>query len=287
MGANWCANELSRNRLATQQKANKLGLSYGMTKPHYQEDTLKLIVSESTNVSEVLRKLGLRVAGGNHKMVKDYIKKYNLDTSHFDNGYSYRVSRLESYRDVGKIPITDILVENSNYSRGALKKRLVNDGLLRYICRKCGNDGVWLDEPITLQLEHKNGVYNDNRLDNLEFLCPNCHTQTATYAGKNIKTPKTIRKPKIKLDRVKTKGLGKESERKKMLTNERLMNNGLTNNQLEFMKSRQLIERPAYDVLTNDIETLGYSGTGRKYGVSDNAIRKWKKFHEKYNCLVV
>ncbi len=81
----------------------------------------------------------------------------------------------------------DILVENSSYPRHRLKERLINQNLLEYKCQQCGNIGSHNDKPLVLQLDHINGVNNDNRLKNLRFLCPNCHTQQDTYAAKNIK----------------------------------------------------------------------------------------------------
>lgn len=79
----------------------------------------------------------------------------------------------------------EILVENSTYANlSRLKTRLVNEGLLEYKCAVCGIS-EWLGKPLTLQLHHKNGKHNDHRLSNLEFLCPNCHSQTENYAGRN------------------------------------------------------------------------------------------------------
>lgn len=86
------------------------------------------------------------------------------------------------------IPIEQILVENSSYkNRACLKYRLVKEGLLEYKCVSCGNVGIWLGKKLSLQIDHINGKNNDNRLENLRFLCLNCHAQTSTYCGKNIK----------------------------------------------------------------------------------------------------
>jgi Zn finger protein HypA/HybF involved in hydrogenase expression len=84
-----------------------------------------------------------------------------------------------------EIPLELVLVENLNYGRCHLKRRLISLGLLNYYCAnpECGLT-EWLGKPISLQLDHINGVNNDNRLENLRLLCPNCHSQTDTYSGK-------------------------------------------------------------------------------------------------------
>jgi 5-methylcytosine-specific restriction endonuclease McrA len=84
-----------------------------------------------------------------------------------------------------KTPLAKIAVENSLYSRCHLKKRIIDENLISYICTSCGNTGEWLGKKLVLELEHKNGVSNDHRLNNLQFLCPNCHSQTETFSGRN------------------------------------------------------------------------------------------------------
>lgn len=93
----------------------------------------------------------------------------------------------------------EVFIENSPISRHHVKKRLIERNIIPYKCEHCDNIGEWNNKPLILQLEHKNGKNNDNRLENLTFLCPNCHTQTKTYAAKNRKNPS--RKPKSYIDK--------------------------------------------------------------------------------------
>lgn len=102
----------------------------------------------------------------------------NLDITHF-NKYS-KASLAKRNR-----PLEEILVENSNYTNNSsLKKRLLEEGLLKYECYEC-HISEWNGKPLSLQLDHINGNNSDNRLENLRFLCPNCHSQTETFSGRN------------------------------------------------------------------------------------------------------
>ena len=136
------------------------------------------IVQESNSYSDCLRALGLGTRGGSSTdILKRRIAELNCSTEHFGK-------QLQSVS--AKYSLEEILVENSSYANiSRLKQRLVNEGKMEYKCQKCGIS-EWLGNPLTLQLDHINGVNNDHRLTNLRFLCPNCHSQTDTYAGKNM-----------------------------------------------------------------------------------------------------
>lgn len=131
----------------------------------------------------MLRKLGLAPIGGNYAQLKKYLEEEQLDTSHYrKQGWSkglkvkpYYLRRLD-----------ELLNENVSVNTTSLKSRLLREGVFERRCYKCLNTS-WNGQGIPLELEHVNGVRTDNRLSNLTLLCPNCHAQTPTYRGKNIK----------------------------------------------------------------------------------------------------
>lgn len=149
----------------------------------YNKEQLENIIKDSLSISDVCRKLGLKTVGGNYKTIKTYIKKYSLDISHF-TGQSWNKGKNYTYSSK-KYAINDIFIENSTYTNlYRLKKKLIFNGLKEYVCEKCGLT-EWNGQLLSLHLDHKNGNNLDHRLENLQFLCPNCHSLTTNYCGKS------------------------------------------------------------------------------------------------------
>lgn len=216
---------------------------------------LEKVVKECKTKTECLKKMGLRAAGGNYKTITKYIEEYEINTEHFDS-HQARIEKINRLNSEKKIPMKNILISGSTYNRTQLKQRLYDENLKTRQCELCGQGEIWNGMKMSLIIDHINGIWNDNRIENLRIVCPNCNATLPTHCGKN--------KRNITDDE-------KKDGRKIM-----------TDTKLKFYENSRKTERPDYHTLKNEIEKLGYVGTGKKYGVSDNAIRKWVRFYEKY-----
>ncbi len=216
-------------------------------------EKLKEIIKESYSVSEVLTKCGVsNKSSNNYNKLYEIVHDHSISIDHFNRNINNKGIKKS---------LDDILVKNSNYTNTTqLKKYLVRDNLIEYKCsgEGCSIENTWNGKPIVLHLDHINGINNDHRIENLRFLCPNCHSQTETYAGRNMSKERTeykkiitdldIEPKKVKIREVKPK---KES------------------------KFDKLVEKD----FIQEIVDSSFVKVGKKYGVSDNTIRKWvKKF---------
>lgn len=149
-------------------------------KHHYKDKKiLSKICAESYSYKQCLEKLGVIPAGGNYASLKKYIKKYNINISHFKcQGWNKGLT-------VGpKRHIQDYLSNKQTIQSWKLKRRLLKEKLFESRCYQCSQT-TWMNQPIPLELHHIDGNNLNNNLSNLTLLCPNCHALTDNYRGKN------------------------------------------------------------------------------------------------------
>ena len=148
-----------------------------MASSRYTIDQVEKAIAESKSWKQVCEKIGLKYAGGNAKTMKDIAVSYDIDYSHFlGQGWNMGGDALN------EIAPEIVFVKDSGYtSKSGLKKKVLKYGMLDYVCSECEIKGEWNGKSLKLHLDHINGDISDNRIENLRFLCPNCHSQTPTY----------------------------------------------------------------------------------------------------------
>lgn len=262
-------------------------------KYYYTIENLIEAVNTSKSISEVIRKLNCKINGGTHSQITTKIKNLNIDTSHFTGQlWSKGLDALKDHR----LGNTDkIFIENSKYSRSYIRKLIMHNNLIDYKC-SCGLIDTWRDKPIVLELEHKNGIRSDHRLENLEFLCPNCHSQTFSYRGRNIN--KSTVHENVIIEAIKTSYSINETCRKVGLagsSNYNRIRRILIKNDVSFLKKEirkrvsdyepnwrnrpkphtRKVERPSKEDLINLIKEKSIVKIAKQFKVTDNTIRKW------------
>lgn len=148
----------------------------------YNELSLRKAILESFSLRETLKKLGVSPAGGNYESLKKAINFFKINTNHF-SGQGHLKGKSHDFK---KRAIESILVYGKLENTWRLKQRLINEGLKQEVCENCLLD-CWLGGPIPLELHHIDGDRKNNQMSNLKLLCPNCHTLTGNYRGKNRK----------------------------------------------------------------------------------------------------
>jgi hypothetical protein len=235
--------------------------------PRYTEIEVREAVVNARSLSEALRRLGLRPAGGNHRTLKKLLEHYAISIEHFDRNWALRYERPRK-----ATPLHQILVEQSTYHRGHLKRRLYEVGLKQRHCELCGQGETWCGRAMALILDHVNGMATDNRLENLRIVCPNCAATLDTHCGRKNRQdvePRTCLHcgkdflPKYARQRFCSQRCGVHSKGSR-----------------EPKPETRKVPRPSYEQLMTDVRSMSYVAVGRKYGVSDNAVRKWVRWYE-------
>jgi transposase-like protein len=236
--------------------------------PGYSEDAAREAVRESLSYAETLRRLGLCATGGNAALLKRWLARWHVSTDHFDPRASIRSGSVRAK------PMHEILVERSTYSRSNLKLRLYSEGLKAPRCEMCGQGEQWRGKPMGLVLDHVNGVRDDLRLANLRIVCPNCAATLETHCGRKNRLERPERPCELCGVMFRARYPRQRYCSRKCGTRSPAPNRGIPNHEL------RRAERPARETLLREIAEMGFTGVGRKYGVSDNAIRKWVQHYE-------
>ena len=293
------------------------------------EKDWKEIINNSTNFSEIARKVN-RTPGSHFNIkLREYACMHNISLEKFNNNNNNN----NNTNGKEKYVLEDILIQNSPITRKVLINYLAKYNVLEYKCAICGNKGEWNGVSLTLQIDHINGIRDDNRKENLRWLCPNCHSQTDTYTGKN-KTKKEVinfteqeaiealkqtnnvnqatkfigcaqgganwirindikkqygiiqyddltKEEKIQLEQSRiTLPFKIDSINKTKHNYCKKCGRELSTKNAEYCQTcihefQRRCEWPSREELKQVIRTLPFLQIGKKYGVSDNAVRKW------------
>lgn len=219
---------------------------------NFTKEQLQEIVSNSNSLKAVIRALGYKTgSGSNNITVKKRLLRYKIDTGHF-----YTKKGIE--RNDG-----NIFVQNSTASQATLRKHYLQKSI-PYKCSVCGMQPIWNGQPLTLILDHINGVNNDDRLENLRWVCPNCNQQLDTTGFKShkqkVQTPVVTRQ-------YKCAECGNQISESSFYKNKLCVSCA--------MKKRHKCQHPDRETLQNLITTKSMVAISKQYGVSDKSVVKW------------
>ena len=214
----------------------------------YTDEEFISIVKNSSNMTEIAKKLGYQAhSGANATRIRKRIDELKISTDHFSLGNKRPIKRNEE----------NVFIKNSTASQQTLRRWYIKGNYTPYICSICGQEPFWQGKDLTLILDHINGSNHDDRLENLRWVCPNCNQQLDTTNGKNIKT---LNKKYYCID------CGKEISSGSIRC-------------LQCSSKKRVVPLEQMPVTREElkelIRTTPFTIIGEKFGVSDNAIRKW------------
>ena len=154
----------------------------------YTKEWLEELCKDSFSLAEVLKKAGRKQGGGSQETLKKKIQEFNIDISHFTGQlWNKGKTKEEDNRIKGneKYSLEEVFCKNSPVTQKVLRGYVERHNILEYKCETCGCNGHWQCGEISLEIDHIDGDNTNNTIENLRYLCPNCHALTETYRGKN------------------------------------------------------------------------------------------------------
>lgn len=250
----------------------------------YSKDELQKLLDESNSYADLLRKLEMSEHGANRTTLKKVIDEYNLDLTQISR--NREMEQLGNLKRIWKtIPLENILKKDTSYTSAMLLKRLFVEGYKEKKCERCGIVN-WMGEEITFHLHHKDGKHNNNELENLQVLCPNCHSQTENYAGKGVK-----KIPKLTKEQEKKKaqyGISEDGQRfydgygnyKKLcpICKTNFMHKDASMCRQCYDKQRK-VPKISKEELFEIMETNSYYSAAKILGVKEDTISHWHKYY--------
>jgi hypothetical protein len=222
----------------------------------YTKEELQEIVKKTKSCHEFLEKIGLKPYGSNHQRWQKKIEEFGIDKSHW--GQSNQISNIKTKLK----PENVFIVDENRKSRICTNtvKRLLKEIGIQYKCSIC-LISEWCNKKLSLHIDHINGNWRDNRLENLRFLCPNCHSQTENYCGNKLK-------------KGNCKSCNKKINKNHIYCEDCYKNYNL--NREKYIKNK-LIKKPSKEELKKLIWEKPTTVIAAEYEVSDKAVERWCK----------
>lgn len=244
-------------------------------------------MDNSYSYANVLEKLEMSVHGSNYTTLKKYIEEFQIDLTRMnENRDEYMRQHSREHGFIRETDMEQVLSGKRKYKGSRLREYLINNGLKERRCEVCGLS-EWLGNPIPLNLHHKDGNHDNNRLDNLEIVCPNCHALTDNFAGKNTKRTKIVSKSEA--NNITKKGISEDGQRLydgygnyKILCpvckkNFMTRNSTVCKECYERERKRPKISKEELYRLLDEIGS--YAGIARHLNLNEDTISNWHKIY--------
>lgn len=241
------------------------------------KEELQQLLDTCNTYKEVSNKLGyISNRGAYTDCIKRMIEYHQLDTTTIDKNrkahlseahhnvlVEYHKNKRLSEQEVQEV-IQKWFIKDSPIRRKSIRKFILDYNIIPYQCKLCGNEGIWLEKALTLELDHINGRYNDHRLDNFRWLCPNCHATTDTHRAKN------------KVHFAPRKSVHKKTNTC-LLCGQKICDDAKYC--MDCYRTKLKENYPSREELKNGIRNNSFVQLGKYYNVSDNAVRKWCDYY--------